>query len=417
MGPLAGNVLAVRRHPHRLRPDPHPVPQHRFRMQEEEYPDADSQRAQHRRRGEARQGRPPHRRRCRPVEHGPPATQCGRLIMQMYPPETINLCTGVSHKPRPEDYITKKTACSCAPPGTPHPLWTAFLDRVTDGNVELQKFLQRYIGYCCTGFTTEHVFVFAWGTGANGKSTFINTIARIFGTYATVADMNTFIASNNERHPTDLAKLYGARLVVAQETQRGRHWDEAKIKAITAGDKITARFMRQDYFDFTPTFKLFIVGNHKPQLRNVDEAIRRRMLLVPLTVEMSASERDKYLAQKLWDQERWAIMRWCVDGAAEWNRIGLLPPAVVRDATSDYFETEDTLGQWLTECVERVLDPRTYTLTRDLFGSWKLWCEPRNLKPGSEKAFVESLLERNFNKQLDPDTRRSIFISIVLRAP
>ena len=337
--------------------------------------------------------------------------------MQMYPPETINLCTGVSHKPRPEDYITKKTACSVAPPNTPHPLWTSFLDRITDGNVELQKFLQRFVGYCCTGFTNEHVFVFAWGTGANGKSTFINTIARIFGTYATVADMNTFIASNNERHPTDLAKLYGARLVVAQETQRGRHWDEAKIKAITAGDKITARFMRQDYFDFDPTFKLFIIGNHKPQLHNTDEAIRRRMLLVPFVVQIPEHERDRDLPQKLWDQERWAIMRWCVDGAAEWNRIGLLPPAVVRDATSDYFETEDTLGQWLTECVERVLDPRTYTLTRDLFGSWKLWCEPRNLKPGSEKAFVESLLERNFNKQLDPDTRRSIFISIVLRAP
>jgi putative DNA primase/helicase len=233
----------------------------------------------------------------------------------MYAAATFNLDDGTAYKPRRKDYITKKTACSCAPPGTPHPLWSAFLDRITAGDPELQHFLQRYVGYCCTGYTTEHVFVFAYGTGANGKSTFINTIARIFGTYATVADMNTFIASNVERHPADLAKLFGARLVVAQETQKGRHWDEAKIKAITAGDKITARFMRQDYFDFVPTFKLFIVGNHKPQLRNVDEAMRRRMLLVPFTVQIPERERDPDLPQKLWDQERWAILRWCVDGS------------------------------------------------------------------------------------------------------
>src|SRR6266567_4182506 len=146
----------------------------------------------------------------------------------MYPNATYDLGTGTARKPNPLDYITKKTACSVAPPGTPHPLWTAFLNRITAGNIELQQFLQRYIGYCCTGFPNEHVFLFAWGTGANGKGTFINTVARIFGDYATVADMNTFIASNTERHPADLAKLYGARLVVAQETQTGRRWDETK---------------------------------------------------------------------------------------------------------------------------------------------------------------------------------------------
>ena len=212
---------------------------------------------------------------------------------------TFDLRTGESFPPDPLDYITKKTACQCAPPGTPHPIWTNFLDRVTDGNVELRSFLQRYIGYCGCGLTSEHVFVFAYGTGANGKSTFVNTIAKIFGDYATVADMSTFIASNNERHPTDLAKLVGARLVVAQETQKGRRWDETKIKALTGGDKITARFMRQDFFDFVPTFKLFICGNHKPRLSSVDEAIRRRLLLVPFTVQIPPAERDPELIQKL----------------------------------------------------------------------------------------------------------------------
>jgi putative DNA primase/helicase len=162
---------------------------------------------------------------------------------------TLDLRNGLGRSPDPLDYLTKQVACTCAPAGTPHPLWTRFLDRITNRDAELQGFLQRYVGYCCTGFTAEHVFVFAYGTGANGKSTFINTIRGLFGDYATVADMATFIASNIEHHPTDLAKLMGARLVVAQETKRGRRWDETKIKALTGGDKITARFMRQDFFD------------------------------------------------------------------------------------------------------------------------------------------------------------------------
>ena len=187
---------------------------------------------------------------------------------------TVDLRTGISREPDATDYITKKTACAAAPNGTPHPLWTAFLDRITAGSTELQRFLQRYCGYATTGITSEHKFVFAYGTGANGKSTFIDTIAAIFGDYATIADMGTFIATSTERHPTDLAKLRGARLVVAQETQKGRRWDETKIKALTGGDKITARFMRQDFFDFDRTFKLFIVGNHKPRLHTIDEAMR-----------------------------------------------------------------------------------------------------------------------------------------------
>lgn len=157
---------------------------------------------------------------------------------------TIDLRTGIDRAPDPLDYITKNAACAAAPAGTPHPIWTSFMRRVTAENIELEHFLQRYVGYCCSGHTSEHAFVFAYGAGANGKSTFIGTIAKIFGGYATVADMNTFLASNSERHPTDLAKLAGARFVIAQETQRGRKWDETKIKALTGGDKITARFMR-----------------------------------------------------------------------------------------------------------------------------------------------------------------------------
>ena len=259
--------------------------------------------------------------------------------------ETLNLHNGELHDPRSSDYITKKTACAVAPSGTPHPIWTTFLERVAP-DPELRAFLRRFVGYSLTGLTDEHKFVFAYGTGANGKSTFTNTIAGIFGDYATIADMGTFIAASTERHPTDVAKLHGYRFVVAQETEKGRRWDETKIKSMTGGDKMTARFMRCDFFDFVPQFKLWIVGNHKPRLDNVDEAMRRRMLLVPFTVQIPPEERDPELPAKL--RAEWpAILRWAVDGCLEWQQIGLAPPKTVTDATDEYFDDQDIVKKHL----------------------------------------------------------------------
>jgi len=314
---------------------------------------------------------------------------------------TIDLRTGIAREPDATDYITKKAACAASPNGTPHPIWDAFLQRVVP-DPELQSFLQRYCGYAATGITSEHKFVFAYGTGANGKSTFINTIAATFGDYATIADMNTFIATNNERHPTDLAKLRGARLVVAQETQKGRRWDETKIKALTGGDKITARFMRQDFFDFAPTFKLFIAGNHKPRLHTIDEAMRRRLLLVPFTVQIPPGERDPHLLHKL-EAERPAILRWCIDGCLEWQRIGLAPPTIVQDATEAYFADQDVLQQWLDECTYDA-GPLAFTRTSDLFASWKSWNEERNLKPGSATGLSEALMDHGYEKTREGGT-------------
>ena len=178
--------------------------------------------------------------------------------------------------------------------------------------------------------------------------------------------------------------------------RRGRRWDETKIKALTGGDKITARFMRQDFFDFMPTFKLFICGNHKPRLANVDEAMRRRLLLVPFTVQIPPAERDPQLAEKL--EAEWpAILRWCIDGCLEWQRIGLAPPAIVRDATDEYFADQDTLQQWLDDCTEDG-GQLAFTRTAELFASWKTWGEEHNLKPGSAQALSEALADRGFVK-------------------
>jgi putative DNA primase/helicase len=326
---------------------------------------------------------------------------------------TFDLHSGDSTNADPLDYITKQAGCAAAPPGTPCTLWAAFLDRVLAGDDELQKFLQRYIGYCLTGCTDEHCFLFLYGTGANGKSTFVNAIARVFGDYCTNASMDTFLASNSPQHPTDLAKLHGARLVTAQETQKGRRWDEIKIKALTGGDRISARFMRADFFDYVPTFKLLIAGNHRPRLSHVDEAMRRRLMLVPFTVQIPLLERDTDLPHKL-EAEHPAILRWAIDGCLQWQNKGLSPPARVIDATGDYFTDKDTLGQWLAECTEK-RDPPLYIRAATLFGSWKAWCEERNHRPGSIKTFSEELGDRGYTPKREPGTGQRGFDDVALK--
>ena len=263
------------------------------------------------------------------------------------------------------------------------------------GDAELVGFIQRFLGYCLTGHTHEHVFMFIYGTGANGKGVFVNTVTQILGDYAVIAPMEMFLTSRFDRHPTEIARLKGARLVVAQETQRGRSWDEAKIKTLTSSDTLTGRFMRGNFFDFTPSHKLIITGNYKPTVRNADEAMRRRLLLVPFTVQIPPAERDPKLAEKL--KAEWpAILRWMAEGYMEWQRGGLRVPELVRKATDQYLSDQDALARWIEEWVATDSKPDDFTSTGMLFASWKLWCEERNLPAGTETAFAESLSERGY---------------------
>jgi putative DNA primase/helicase len=223
------------------------------------------------------------------------------------------------------------------------------LNDATNGDAELIRYLQQIAGYVLTGATSEHVLFFIYGLGGNGKTVFLNTLTAILSEYAQTAAMDTFTASKYDRHPTDLAMLKGARLVTASETEEGRKWAEAKIKQMTGGDPITARFMRRDYFTYQPEFKLVIIGNHKPCLDNVDDAMRRRLNIIPFTNKPSTPDPD--LESKL--REEWpAILRWMIEGCLDWQQNGFLRPNVVSDATSSYFEDQDLLGQWLNECCE-----------------------------------------------------------------
>ncbi len=294
------------------------------------------------------------------------------------------------------DFCTKQTAVAPAPEDTKAPLWQEFLDRITGGDGELIDYLGRAAGYCLTGDVSLHALFFAHGGGANGKSVFIGTLAGIMGDYATTTPIETLTASHGERHPTELADLAGARLVVANETERGRAWAESRLKMLTGGDPIKARLMRQDFFQFEPQFKLWISGNHKPKLRGVDEAMRRRINLIPFGVTIPEDERDPELLEKLKDE--WpAILRWAIDCGLDFRRRGLDRPTSVRTATDDYFLQEDSLGQWLEECC--YVSPDRWCTSKNLFASWKLFCEQRGERPGSQKLLANELENRGFRPE------------------
>jgi len=307
---------------------------------------------------------------------------------------TIDLTTGIEHPPKRDDYMTKRASTWLADKGTPCPLWSNFLDDVTNADEKLIGFLQRFSGYCLTGLTREQVLTFLFGAGGNGKGVFGGTLVKIMGDYATIAPIEMFLASKYQKHETEIARLKGARLVLTQETQKGRRWDEPKLKALSGGDRLTGRFMRQDFFDFDPTHKILILGNHKPGLSAVNEAIRRRLLLTLFNVVIPPGKRDPDLSSKL-VPEHPAILRWMLDGCLEWQRDGLMVPDSVWEASKQYFANQDTTEQWFDDCVDTT-DPRAFTTTRVLYTSWKLWSEARGMQPGTEKAFVEELADKGY---------------------
>ena len=307
------------------------------------------------------------------------------------PTGIVDLQTGNMLPHDPERYITKVTATS---PGGACPRWLQFLDEITGKDKELRLFLQRVAGYSLTGSTKEHALFFAYGTGGNGKGVFLNTLSAILADYAAVAPMEAFLATNVERHPTDLAGLRGARLVTSQETEEGRRWAESKIKALTGGDPITARFMRQDFFTYQPAFKLVIAGNHKPALRGVDEAIRRRFHLIPFVVTFADPDRD--LPEKL--KAEWpGILQWMIAGCLAWQRDGLNPPAIVRSATETYLSEEDALAKWIEDCC--VTGSQQWCASAELWPSWQRWAAAANEVVGSQKRFGMALENHGYRPE------------------
>jgi putative DNA primase/helicase len=324
------------------------------------------------------------------------------------PAGTVDLRTGELRKHDHNDYCTKVTAVAR---GGECPRWRAFLKRVMGNDQELLQFVRRMAGYLLTGITNEHAFFFLYGQGANGKSVLVKTLMDLLGDYAINAPIETFLAAKFDRHPTEVARLYGARVVSAGEPDQGRIWKTSLIKVVTGGDKVTGRFMYKDFFDFVPQFKLVVAGNHKPSLMSVGEAMRRRLHLVPFNVTIRPGERDKSLADKLRDE--WpGILAWSIEGCLEWQRQGLAPPPAVRAATDDYFGEEDTFGHWLEAyCVRK---PGAWTSSADLYGSWAGFARDRGEESGTSKVFAQDLETRGYEPKRRPDARG--FADIELRS-
>ena len=302
----------------------------------------------------------------------------------------LDLETGELDPHHPALMLTQITSASV---GAGCPRWLAFLQEITDGDRELQSYLQRLAGYSLTGETSEQTFAFLHGHGANGKSVFLSILADVLGSYAATATLDTFTSTRTPRHLTELAGLRAARLVLVPETESGQAWAEARIKSVTGGEKIRANFMHQDHFEFRPQFKLIVAGNHRPSLANVGEAMRRRLHLVPFTVTIPPEQRDLRLAEKL-IAERDGILGWMVSGCAEWQRIGLVPSPCVLDSARDYFSSEDLLGQWLDESC--LVGPQAKEQSAALFRAWKFWTEERGFPCGNQKSLGEALRARDF---------------------
>ena len=322
------------------------------------------------------------------------------------PGGTVDLRTGATKQACPADKITK-VAGAAPEPGDPV-RWLAFLNEATGGDAELVRFLRQWCGYCLTGLTSEHALLFIYGPGGNGKSVFQNTVTAVLGDYAATAAMETFTESRNDRHSTELAMLRGARVVTANETEAGRAWAEAKVKTMTGGDPVSARFMRQDNFTFTPQFKLTVVGNHAPELRNVDDAMKRRFNIVPFFLTPANPDRD--LENKL-RAELGRILSWAIEGCLDWQANGLIRPAAVVDATADYFDAQDMIGQWIEERCDT--GPAVWEIPSRAYRDWCDFAKARGGVPGTIQSFTPALGTRGIRSVKSHGVRQ--YKGLVLR--
>jgi putative DNA primase/helicase len=308
------------------------------------------------------------------------------------PNGVVNLQSGLFRPGQRKDFLTMTAATNPAP-SDDCPRMKEFINQVTRGDIAFSTYIQRVAGYCLSGLTTEHALFVLIGPGGNGKSVFENILRAVLNDYATTASFDVFAETRTEQHPAGLAALVGKRLVTASEIRTGQAFAESRIKAITGGEDISARFMRQNFFTFKPRFKAMIAANTRPALRNVDAAIKRRVKMLPFEYKPPAP--DKNLEAKL-KGELPGILRWMVDGFLAWQREGLNPPAAVENCTSEYFAAEDVLGAWLEECC--LTETRWHDSASRLFNSWKSFKEARGEKPGTQKAFSGLLESRGFSR-------------------
>jgi putative DNA primase/helicase len=319
------------------------------------------------------------------------AFDCDRFLLNVAN-GTLDLRTGELRPHRRQDLITKASPVAYEPDAQCQ-VFLEFLERIFDGNQSLIDFMRRAFGYALTGDVSERVIFFLYGRGRNGKTTLIRIIMYLLGDYASQAAPGVLMAKKFDAHPAEIADLAGARFVAAIESDEGRWLAEANVKHMTGNDRMKARFMRENWFEFDPTHKIFLATNHKPIVRGTDPAIWDRIRLVPFTVRIPEEEEDHYLQDKL-RTEASGILAWAVRGAQEWFRDGLGTPPEVRAATAAYREEMDVLGDFLAE--RCVVSPSEFTRMANLYTAYSNWSTQSGEHPLSKKAFGSRLDERGF---------------------
>lgn len=307
---------------------------------------------------------------------------------------TLDLKTGEIRKHQREDMITKLAPVDYDPTAE-CPRWLGFLDRIMDGDKEMIEYLQRAAGYALTGDTGEQVMFFLYGAGANGKSVFLNTLQDLMGDYAQQAPTSLLMAKQSDGVPNDVARLKGARFVATIETEEGKRMAEALVKQLTGGDTITARFLRQEFFEFKPEGKVFLASNHKPLIRGTDYAIWRRIHLIPFMVQIPPEERDKRLPEKL-REELAGILKWAVDGLKQWHQQGLNPPEKVLAATEEYKGEMDGIGAFIEDCCIEHWEARA--TVADMYRTYAEWCDENGERPMNKRMFGKRMAERGYEQ-------------------
>lgn len=290
------------------------------------------------------------------------------------------------------------------------PLWLSFLDRIMGGNAALIEYLRRVVGYTLTGDTSEQCLFLLYGTGANGKSTFLETLRALLGDYAQQANFATFLHSDQDRIRNDIAAIRGARYVAAVEADAGRRLAESLIKQVTGGDMVKARFLYREEFQYKPTYKIFLAANNKPTIRGQDHGIWRRIRLIPFEVTIPKDQQDKKLPQKL-QEELPGILAWAVEGCRAWQQGGLQDPAEVIDATQSYREEMDVLGDFIAECC--VISRTAQATTKALYAQYLKWCEENAERPLAKNPFSTRLKEKGFEQTRTKHARMWLGIGLL----
>ncbi|QDU23313.1 hypothetical protein ETAA1_53080 [Urbifossiella limnaea] len=269
------------------------------------------------------------------------------------PNGTLDLRTGELRPHDRYDFLTKLCPTPFDP-AAPCPTWERFLREVFEGNGELIAYLQRFFGYGLTGDISEQVLPIFWGGGSNGKSTLVNALLAVVGDDHAGSPPQTLfkVSTHGDRHPTELMTLRGRRLMMAQETEAGCKLNEALIKHLTGGDRVTGRGMYENFTTFSPTHKILLGTNYKPEVKGCDYAIWRRLKLIEFRRQFKGSEVDRKLPWKLLAEAQ-GILAWMVRGCMEWQKGGLMEPKCIADATAKYAREQDVIGQFLNLRCER----------------------------------------------------------------